>query len=71
MKLKKYISMILAAACFMPQAAVSLATEPEITANETSVAVKNAPDGSSLIMAFYDDIILTDAKLFKVSGMDF
>lgn len=55
----------------MPQAAVSLATEPEITANETSVAVKNAPDGSSLIMAFYDDIILTDAKLFKVSGMDF
>lgn len=52
----------------MPQAAVSLAAEPEITANETSVEVKNAPDGSSLIMAFYDDIILTGAKLYKVSG---
>ena len=52
----------------MPQAAVSFAAEPEITANETSEKNKNAPDGSSLIMAFYDDIILTGAKLFKLSG---
>ena len=68
MKLKK-ISIFILSLIMMCSALAAYAADPEITATSKTISVTNAPDGSSLIVALYDDSgVLNGVKLYKVSG---